>query len=166
MPSILTSLAAAMPGMPAGSWWLAPLVLLLLGITAVTDGFKGRVPDAIIVPGLFVLVAIQGLLVDWNFAGKHLAFGFGFAIALYLVNQGWYLWRKHDGIGMGDAKWSALAVAAFGIGPGLIAWFLGAWVAVAWIAIAHALQKKIERVHFAPFLFFGLVAGIYYLRFR
>ena len=80
---------------------------------------------------------------------------------------------------MGDAKWTALAIAAFGFKPALWAWVVGAWLGLSWLALqaVFSLLRRLfdpsaqvrdfyERLHFAPFLFIGLLAGLYwnYLR--
>jgi prepilin signal peptidase PulO-like enzyme (type II secretory pathway) len=165
--------------LPPEAWWASGLVLLALGLTALFDAFKGRVPDALIFLGLFLITAAQGFYADWPLAGQHLLFGFGAAFALWAANQLYYNTFRHDAIGMGDAKWTALAVAAFGVKPVLWAWVLGAWLGLSWMALkaVFALLRQLfrpsvqakdyfERVHFAPFLFLGLLAGLYwnYLR--
>jgi prepilin signal peptidase PulO-like enzyme (type II secretory pathway) len=165
--------------LPPEAWWVPALVLLVLGVVAVFDACKGRVPDVPVFFGLLLATAAQGFYASWPLAGEHLLVGFGAAIALWALNQFYYGAFKHDAIGMGDAKWTALAVAAFGLKPSLWAWVIGAWLGLSWLAMRAllALLRRLfvntgnprdfyERIHFAPFLFMGLLAGLYwnYLR--
>ena len=158
--------AAALPDMPQTAWPLALAVLALLGIAALIDAFKGRIPDAIIFFGLVLTTGAQGALVDWPFAADHLMMGLGAGIFFWTVNQLWYRLKQHDAIGMGDAKWTMLAVAAFGILPAIYAWGLGAILGLLWLGAAQFAKKRARHVHFAPFLFAGLLAGLYWLRLR
>lgn len=168
-------LARLTPDLPPEAWWAPGLVILALGLTAVFDAFKGRVPDAVVFPGLFLITAVQGFYIHWPAAGQHLLFGLGAAFVLWLINQLYYNVFRHDALGMGDAKWTALAVAAFGIKPVLWAWVIGAWLGLSWMALKAAFgllrhfftpsipaKDYFERVHFAPFLFLGLLAGLYW----
>jgi prepilin signal peptidase PulO-like enzyme (type II secretory pathway) len=165
MQNALAIFAQTIPGMPVAGGWLAPIVLLLLGSTAVIDARTARVPDPFIMGGLFCTIAAEGFSVDWPFAGQHLAIAFAFGFLLYLVNELWYRFMKCDAFGMGDAKWTVLAVSCFGPVAGLFAWVIGAWLALGWMAVMHVARRRpIERIHFAPFLFIGLCAGIYWLR--
>lgn len=81
-------------------------------------------------------------------------------MALWALNHLYYLLRKEDGLGMGDGKWTLLAVTAFGIKPSLFAWTFGAFLGLAWLGVRHALRgHSPEPIHFAPFLFAGLLAA-------
>jgi prepilin signal peptidase PulO-like enzyme (type II secretory pathway) len=151
---------------PAELWWLAPVTLIILGAAAAIDAFKGRVPDPLIFFGLLIATAARGFIIDWPIAARHLMIGFAAGFFLYGINLIWYRFKKHDAIGMGDAKWTMLAVACFGIAPSAIGWVLGAWLALLWMGALKLMRKSIARVHFAPFLFAGLLAGIYWLRLR
>ncbi len=164
--------------LPPDAWWMPIIVLGALGGTAIYDAKKGRVPDLPIFFGLLAAVATLGFFQDWPTAGMRLAYGFGAAIVLWLINQLYYNWQKNDAIGMGDAKWTALAITGFTLKPALYAWVIGAWLGLVWLVVRstfnfiHGLfsraAKREEpfRVHFAPFLFIGLLAGLYweYLR--
>jgi prepilin signal peptidase PulO-like enzyme (type II secretory pathway) len=163
---MLDLLAQTMPGMPVEIWWLAPAVLVLLGVAAGIDAFTARVPDPVIFLGLFVTTAAQGFATDWPIAARHLTIGFGAGFSIYALNQLWYRLKKSDALGMGDAKWTMLAVTCFGIAPAAIAWGLGAWLALSWMGLRRLAKKPMARVHFAPFLFAGLLAGIWWLRLR
>src|SRR6185312_381625 len=87
-------------------------------------------------------------------------------ITLYFINEIWFRAAKADALGMGDAKWTVLAVACFGGPPAVAAWIVGAWLGIGWLGLAKLAHHPIKRVHFTPFLFIGLVIGIYLLRIR
>jgi len=166
MPYILTNLSHALPGMPLASWWLVPVVLFLLGTLAIVDAFTSKVPDPVILPCLLLITAAEGYYVDWPFAGVNLLIALAAGFAIFLLNEVWFRTTKRDAIGMGDAKWTMIAVQAFGILPSLIAWGVGAVLAIIWMGGARIAKRPITRVHFAPFLFVGLLAGIWWLRLR
>jgi prepilin signal peptidase PulO-like enzyme (type II secretory pathway) len=166
MPNVIPLLARTMPGLPEGGWWLAPIVFLLLAAAAVIDARTARVPDPVIFLGLFITAAVQGFLADWPFAARNLTIGLIAGVIPYLINLAWYRFKKRDALGMGDAKWTILAVACFGPLPGAAAWVLGAVLALLWMAAARVARKPAAHIHFAPFLCAGLAAGIYWLRLR
>jgi prepilin signal peptidase PulO-like enzyme (type II secretory pathway) len=162
--NLFSAFAQTMPHMPDTAWWLAPVTIVLLGVLAAVDAFTAKVPDPLILPCLFLITGVQGLYAGWPYAGEHLAIAFAVAFLFYLANEIFFRATRRDAYGMGDVKWTMLAVACFGWAPGCAAWALGAWLGLAWMGLAKLFRRPIERVHFAPFLFFGLLAGIYYLR--
>jgi len=164
--NLLTFFANTMPGMPQAAAWLAPLILVLLGVSAAIDAYKGKIPDPIILTGLLITVVVEGVYAGWPFAGKHVLGAFAAGIFIYGVNEIWYHFKKSDAIGMGDAKWTALAVACFMPKPVAIAWGLGACLALLWMGTVRAFGRKMIRVYFAPFLWLGLVAGFCWLHIR
>ena len=152
--------------LPRNIWWLPYLVILALGAAAAIDAVKGLIPDWIIFWGLFIVTATLGFVADWDTSAYHLRLAVAVGIGLWFVNQ---LWRKkfrRDAIGMGDAKWTMLAVDCFGFYPAVFAWVAGACLALIWLLGARLTRRKIRHVHFGPFLFTGLLMGIYWLRFR
>ncbi|MBV8548045.1 MAG: prepilin peptidase [Alphaproteobacteria bacterium] len=162
-PSAAAALYAAMPdGLPEGSVWLALVVLALLLTAAVIDAFKGIVPDPIIFFGTLLVVVTQGFYVTWPFAAHNLTLGLAGCFAIWAINEAWYRFLKHDALGMGDAKWTMLAITAFSIKAALIAWGAGACFAVLWLIGCRIICRKTAHVHFAPFLFIGLLGAIFY----
>jgi prepilin signal peptidase PulO-like enzyme (type II secretory pathway) len=153
----------AASGLPQEAWWLPVLVLLILGAAALVDAVTSTIPDPLVFLGLIVVTATQGLYVSWPFAAQHLMWGLVAAMGLWAVNQCWYTLFKRDALGMGDGKWTMLVVACFGVMPAVFAWGLGACLAILWMGLSWAARVKITRVYFAPFLFIGLLAGIYWL---
>jgi leader peptidase (prepilin peptidase)/N-methyltransferase len=163
MPNVPAALTHIMPGMPAGGGWLAPAVLLLLAFGAAIDARSKRVPDQIIIVGVALTSVTQGFYVGWHYAGRHLLIAFAAGLTLYIINEIWFRLRKRDALGMGDAKWTMLAVDCFGPLPAFFAWVIGAWLALGWMLLARLAKRKIARVAFAPFLFIGLLAGLYWM---
>jgi prepilin signal peptidase PulO-like enzyme (type II secretory pathway) len=153
------------PGMPPDYWWVTAFVLVILGMAATIDAFTTVVPDGLIFLGMLALALAQGTNVSWTVAGIHLFQGIIAAVLIWLINLLWYLRFEHDALGMGDAKWTALAVACFGIAPGLWAWGLGSILAVIAIGVAFLLRYQVTQVTFAPFLFIGLAVGLWWVRF-
>lgn len=152
------------PDMPPEAWWVAALVLLVLGAGAAVDCFKAIVPDSLIFFGMVGLVAAQGMYVAWPFAAHQMTWGLIAAAIIWGVNELWYRAFKHDALGFGDAKWSMLAVTGFGGLPVLFAWGVGAVLGTLWIGALKLFRRPTAHVHFAPFLFVGLVAGIWAVR--
>jgi prepilin signal peptidase PulO-like enzyme (type II secretory pathway) len=152
--------------MPPEIWWLSAVTLLILGAAALVDTVTSRVPDPLIFLGLLIVTATQGFYISWNFAAMHLALALASALVVWIINQLWYRVKKADAIGMGDAKWTMLAIACFDITPALFAWGFGACLATLGMGFMRATHKKIAHVYFAPFLFLGLLAGLYWLRLR
>ena len=153
------------PGMPTGGWVITACILGALGLAALIDIFTGRIPDILIFFALAIVVGTQGMFGTWNLAAFHLAEALIAGFIIWIANEIWYRILRQDALGMGDAKWTILAVACFGLLPALFAWGLGAVLAVIFILAADIAQRKIARVTFAPFLFTGLCVGIYIVRF-
>lgn len=152
--------------LPPEAWWVPALVLFILAAAAAVDAIRATIPDPLIFLGLVAITGLQGLYVSWPFAAQHLQLALIAGIGLWAINQLWYLTFKRDALGMGDAKWTMLAVACFGFMPVVFAWGFGACLAVLWMGFMRISGYRITRVYFAPFLFIGLLAGIYWLRLR
>jgi prepilin signal peptidase PulO-like enzyme (type II secretory pathway) len=135
-------------------------VLLILFGTAAWDARTGIVPNIPLMIGTAAILAGRLFSNGWEDALTYAAYGFGAWVFIWLTNEGWYKFFKKDAVGMGDAKWTGLAVATFGGVPALFAWFAGAWVSIIWIIGCYAVGIKIKKVYFAPFLFCGLVIGL------
>jgi len=166
--------------LPPEAYWLPAAMLFFLAAAAIVDAYTGRVPDPVIFFGLLVIVATRGYYTDWEQSARYLMAGLGIALVLYAVNQFYYYAFKRDAYGMGDVKWTLLAIAAFSIKPALIAWGLAAWLGLLWLGAAKLVRwsrrlyarhsgeseflsviRPRDHVHFAPFLFAGLLAGLY-----
>lgn len=155
------------------AWGLALPFWFVLGWSAWIDGWTGRVPNAILRRGLGwgLLLLGLGLLRPYpDFFGwppdagwratvlaelVHLIGAAALYGLVWLLNGVWRLWRGHDALGMGDAKWSALAALAFGLIPVLWAWALAAWFGLLWLLVVRRNLRA--RLYFAPFLFIALL---------
>lgn len=157
-------LISAMPDMPPEAWWVAALALLVLGAGAAIDFIKGIIPDPLIFFGMIGIVAAKGMYVSWPDAAHQMTWGLLAAAIVWGVNELWFRAFHHDALGMGDAKWSMLAVTCFGGMPVLIAWGIGAILGSIWIGVQKVIRLPNLYLHFAPFLFAGLLIGIWAVR--
>jgi prepilin signal peptidase PulO-like enzyme (type II secretory pathway) len=157
---------ALIPDGAIGFWWMPFVVLLALLIAAVIDAKKGVIPDPLIFAGLLIVTLLQGLSADWEFAAQHLRLAIAVGIGLWGVNAAWRQAFKGDAFGMGDVKWTMLVVDCFGLAPALFAWGLGAFLSVLVIGGMSMARRKIKQLYFGPYLFVGLLAGLYWLRLR
>ena len=153
------------PLMPPDFWWVTAAVIVILAATAIIDAFTALVPDALILSGLIAVTAAQGFGLSWDIAALHLRHAIAAGIVIWAVNWLWFRFFGRDALGMGDAKWTMLAVACFGSAAALFAWGCGAVVAVIFIALMRVIRHRILHVTFAPFLLIGLCVGVYWLRF-
>lgn len=135
-------------------------VYLVLLTTAVWDAWRGIVPNIPLALAALAILTGRFLVLSWEDALTHLALGGAAWLFLWVFNEVWFQIFKKDAIGMGDAKWTALAVGTFGIVPALFAWFAGAWVAILWIIGSYLFGRRIRKVFFAPFLLVGLTLGL------
>lgn len=155
---VLTHMA---PGMPPDFWWVTACILLILALTATVDAFTATIPEALIFIGIFAVVGLQGAYTTWDVAAQHLRLAIGAGALIWVINFAWYRKFGYDALGMGDAKWTMLAVACFGVMPVIFAWGLGAILASAFIGIMRLARYRVTKVTFAPFLFIGLCLGLF-----
>jgi prepilin signal peptidase PulO-like enzyme (type II secretory pathway) len=154
------------PGMPPACWGVTALVLILLATAAIVDIFTALVPDILIIVGLLLVTGMQGFFASWDIAAYHLGQAVAAGFLIWAANAAWYRLFRRDALGMGDAKWTMLAVDCFGVMPALFAWGLGSILATLFIAAAWLARRKTARVTFIPFLFIGLGLGLYWIRFQ
>jgi prepilin signal peptidase PulO-like enzyme (type II secretory pathway) len=160
-----TVMTVAAPGMPPGYWWVTASVVAILAMAATIDAFTTVVPDLLIFLGMVAVAGTQIMFGPLHDALRHLLLGAEAAVLIWAINFVWGLIYGYDALGMGDAKWTALAVTCFGVIAGCFAWGVGAVLAVIWIGFARLFRYKITRVTFAPFLFIGLSIGLWCIRF-
>lgn len=161
---IVTTALALNSGL-ASPWWLSVPLWLCLGYSAWIDGRTGRVPNKILFPGAIYCLVVLGflafqklsILASLDFIGFRFLSALAVGAVFWLFNEVWWRWKRQDAIGMGDAKWSALAVLGFGVLPVLWAWSIAAWLGLGWIGLKKLKRRKTEVIYFAPFLFIGLV---------
>ena len=148
--------------MPADYSCITASIFFVLALTSFVDLLTATIPDILIFLGLLAVTVARGLGHSWEDSAHHLRQAIGAGLVIWVINFLWYKKFRHDALGMGDAKWTMLAVDCFGILPALIAWGVGSVLAVVFIGVAKIFKRPIARVHFAPFLFAGLCAGIYW----
>lgn len=154
-------------GFPPSVWCIPFFVLAMLAIASFHDARTGRVPDVVLGVGGFVALAGLAWGAGWMVAGARLVMALGSVVVLYMANNLYYRLNGHDAFGFGDAKWTGLAVAGFGWQPACWAWVWGAWLALLWLALRWLWRKVSPTygghfyVHFAPFLFLGLLASFF-----
>ena len=159
-----TCLQRSAPVLPAQLWWLSGLCLLVLLALAIIDARSHRVPDAIVLAGLAGVRSVLAIFGSIPFAAAHLFKAVVAAFVIFAVNQLWFTVFKHDALGMGDAKWTGLAVSVFGFLPLIYAWGIGAVTASLSIGLHSIMRRPIRRLAFVPYLFIGLVGAILWLR--
>lgn len=144
--------------------WLPLGIMVILFATAAWDAKTGIVPNIPLLIGAIAIIAGRFMVKGYGDAIINLAMGLGIWAILWAFNEFWYRFFQRDAIGMGDAKWTALAAATFGPLPCVLAWFIGSWVSIIWIGLCYAVDKRIRKVYFAPFLFIGLNIGMLFTK--
>lgn len=144
--------------------WLAFGIYLILFATAAWDARTGIVPNAPLFIGAAAWLLALYMTTGWKSVGIAAAWGAGAWFVIWALNELWFRFFGKDAVGMGDAKWTALAIMVFSGFPALAAWFAGAWISIFWIAGSYFLRRPIRKVYFAPFLFCGLTLGLLVMR--
>lgn len=140
--------------------WLPFAIAVILFATAAWDARTGIVPNIPLLIGAVAIIAGRFMAKGFPDAIMNLALGLGVWIVIWGFNEAWFRFFGRDAVGMGDAKWTALAAATFGIMPALLSWLSGSWLSILWIALCYLAGKRIKKVYFAPFLFFGLMLSL------
>ncbi|HEX3436864.1 MAG TPA: prepilin peptidase [Pseudacidobacterium sp.] len=141
---------------------MAMLCLLLLGL-AVMDAETMLLPDTFTLPGIASGILYSGLIGGWRTAGWSFLYALGAAVLILLIRGIYWLVRRREGMGLGDAKLFAMIAAWLGPWRSLLVLFLGVITAaifgLAWLARA----KKAKGLKFAPIPFgsFLCAAGLY-----
>ncbi len=137
---------------------LAGAALMLL-LTAWIDGRTGRIPDKYLLVGFalafnscVLTTQIKPHLSPIAQILTPLSAALTLGALIWGVNELWYRWRGQDAIGLGDAKWSAVAALAFGVVPVLWAWALAAWPGLVWLGLTRWRGAARPHLHFTPFL--------------
>lgn len=150
----------------------AVLCWLLLGLAA-TDAEELLLPDALTLPGIAAGIVFSGFGYISNpgrfsfRAALHAALWAAIAAGLILLIRGSYwLVRRREGIGLGDAKLLALIAAWLGPLSTLLVFFLGALLAAAYGAGLVILNRFQLRANGRdpiqlPFGAFLCLAGIF-----
>jgi prepilin signal peptidase PulO-like enzyme (type II secretory pathway) len=153
------------PGMPPETWWMTACVIFILALAATIDAFTALIPEALIFSGLLAVASVQGMYASWEIAALHLREAIIAGVLIWGINFAWFRKFRYDALGMGDAKWTMLAVACFGAEPVLVAWGIGSVLATILIGIFRLFRYRVTEVTFSPFLFIGLSVALFGLRF-
>jgi prepilin signal peptidase PulO-like enzyme (type II secretory pathway) len=143
--------------------WLGFVVLVILAGTAWHDARTGKVPDLPLLMGGLLVALGQYWYGSWQNMLQQVGLGALAALVLWAINEAYYRLKKRDAFGMGDAKWTALGVQAFGVAALGWSWVLGAWLALLWMGLAKIFGHRLGRVYFAPFLAIGLILILFFL---
>lgn len=152
---------------------IAVFCLLLLGL-AIMDAETLLLPNAFTLPGIGLGVVYSGLTEGWYGVALSLACALAAALILLLIRGAYWLIRRQEGMGMGDAKLLAMVAAWLGPWQTLFAFTLGALSAAIFglVLIARKRGKNIP-LPFGSFLsaatlytvFFGKQTIKWYLSF-
>ncbi len=164
IPSIMVVLKASYP---QPLWFVPSLILLVLAWGAWVDARTGRVPD-VPLGGMFLFALLSlAYYVGWLVAGQQFLYAAAAVAVLRLANYIYFRLANHDAFGFGDVKWTALAVLGFGLAPVAWAWVVASWFALVWLGVRKVWRQFSptyaghEYVHFAPFLFLGLLPVLF-----
>jgi leader peptidase (prepilin peptidase)/N-methyltransferase len=122
---------------------MAVLCFLLLGL-AVMDAETMVLPDAFTLPGILLGVVFRGLTGGWRAACLAIVYALAAATLILLIRGAYWLIRRREGMGLGDAKLLALIAVWLGPWPTLLALFLGI-VTAAIFGLSLARWKRAEK---------------------
>ncbi len=142
------------------AWWVGAIALILLSAAAAIDARSGRIPDILVLPGVAIVTFGRGIYNGMPEADDRLLQGFIAAALVWVINQIWRRLTGNHALGMGDGKWSWLAVTTFGPLSVAVAWGIGACLASMRIIVGHIRGEPTVYVHFAPYLMIGLALAL------
>lgn len=103
---------------------MAVLCFLLLGL-AVMDAETMLLPDSFTMPGILLGIVFCWLTGGWRAAGMSAVYAIAAAAVIMLIRGAYWLVRRREGLGLGDAKLLALIAAWLGPREALLALFFG-----------------------------------------
>ncbi|HEX3470918.1 MAG TPA: prepilin peptidase [Silvibacterium sp.] len=149
---------------------MAAFCFLLLGLAAM-DAETMLLPDAFTLPGITLGIIYSGAVCDGGWLGRLRCAGasLGWAVcaaALILASRGLYwLVRRREGMGLGDAKLFAMIAAWLGPGNATLAFFLAvvgaALYGILWIALRKGENKASARIPLGSFLCAGAIYAVF-----
>lgn len=144
---------------------IAVLCFLLLGL-AVMDAEALLLPNAFTLTGIGLGIVFSGLQRGWRGAMFAALYALIAASLIILIRALYWLIRRQEGMGMGDAKLLAMIAAWLGPWQALLVLYLGVLAAAAFGLIWMVLNKRARfRTLQTPFGAF-LCAGAIYAIFR
>jgi leader peptidase (prepilin peptidase)/N-methyltransferase len=134
---------------------MALFCFLLFGL-AVMDAETLLLPDAFTLPGIALGIAYSGLREGWRGALVSAGWAFAAALLIFLVRGAYWLVRREEGMGLGDAKLLAMIAAWLGALSALLALFLGVLTAavfgLVWMGLRKGSGMRSLRLPFGSFL--------------
>jgi leader peptidase (prepilin peptidase)/N-methyltransferase len=131
------------------------LCFFLLGL-AVMDAETLLLPNAFTLPGIALGIAYFGLRGGWRDALASAGWALAAALLIVLIRGAYWLVRREEGMGLGDAKLLAMIAAWQGALPALLALFLGVLAAAAfglvWMGLRKGSGMRSLRLPFGSFL--------------
>lgn len=119
---------------------MAVLCFLLFGL-AIMDAETLLLPDAFTLPGITLGIIFSGLTGGWRAAAWSAVYALGAAVLILLIRAIYWLVRRREGMGLGDAKLLALIAAWLGLRQTLLVLFLGV-VSAAIFGLLCVWRKK------------------------
>jgi leader peptidase (prepilin peptidase) / N-methyltransferase len=139
----------------------AVLCFLLLGL-AVMDAETLLLPNTFTLPGLAVGILYSGRGAGWRGVVLAITYAAAAAVLILLIRGTYWLFRRQEGLGLGDAKLLAMIAAWLGVGlTGLV--FVFGIFATALFGLALVLIRGRNQISQArlPFGSFLCAAGIF-----
>ena len=148
--------------------FFVPLGLLCAALT-VTDLRRGIIPDGINLSiaglGLLKAVVTSGAVAALELAGESA----GIALVFWLLRRCYFMWRKAQGLGLGDVKFLAAAgtwIGITGLPTLLLVATLAALTAAGGMQLAGRPMTRQSSLPFGPFLAIGLLLAVIVQRFQ
>jgi len=140
---------------------MAALCFLLLGL-AVMDAETLMLPNAFTLPGIALGIAYSGLRGGWRTGILAVVYALAAVVLIVLIRGAYWLVRRQEGMGLGDAKLLALIAAWLGPWQALLVLFLGTLAAAIFGLILMALHRRNPaRSMLLPFGSFLSAAAIF-----
>lgn len=140
---------------------MVALCLLLLGL-AIMDAETLLLPNAFTLPGIGLGVIYSALHGGWRGGILSAAYALAAFILILLIRGAYWLVRRQEGMGLGDAKLLAMIAAWLGPWQTLLALFLGVLAAAIFGFVLVVLHRRNPtRSMLVPFGSFLCAAAIY-----
>lgn len=140
---------------------MAALCFLLLGL-AVMDAETLLLPNVFTLPGISLGVLYSALHGGWRQGIFAIIYAIAAVILILLIRGAYWLVRRQEGMGLGDAKLLAMIAAWLGPWQALLVLFLGVLAAALFGLIWMALKRHDAARHLQiPFGSFLCAAAIY-----
>jgi leader peptidase (prepilin peptidase)/N-methyltransferase len=147
-------------GLTAQAAAMALLCFLLLGL-AVMDAETLLLPDTFTLPGIALGIVWSAIRGGWRAAILSVIYALAAAALIFVIRGAYWLLRRQEGMGLGDAKLFAMIAAWLGPWPTLLVLFLGVLAAAIFGLLWIALKKGGMHTLQLPFGSFLCAAAMY-----